>query len=258
MDNLISQTKVPTSNENNSTENVVSTLTNESSVIWWTSKELVQELDNSSEQIPLWKIDIDGKSLEITLKLFTPSRPTKIYFLYIDGKSVDYYSKQGNHEILEWWKGIYAKDDIDIDGNTIYMRDGNRRWMKYSIEKKRDDKIGLVLQERLLYNPLKLSTKTRTIGRRKNMTLIEYCNPPERGYIDPDFFKPTEWKLLIIHNRNTTGRDKLVNFPQKEGVTFDENTAENYNYEFYIYDTFWKRYKYDINVVDTNLREINS
>jgi hypothetical protein len=43
--------------------------------------------------------------------------------------------------------------------------------------------------------------------------------------------------LLLIHDRNAPGRDKIIEFPQKEGVIFDEDTAETYNYEFYIHDT---------------------
>jgi len=243
--------KTPTGMEKKSGDSVSSWTNNE-----WTSKELIQELSDSPEEISLWQINIDGKVVELTLKLSSLLHIPRPYFLYGNDKSVDYYSKQGNNEILEWWNSVYTKEDIDIDGNTLYMRDGNRRWLKYSIEKKREDKIALILQERILYNPLKSSTKTRTIGRKQNMTLIEYCNPPERGHIDNNRFWPTEWKLLILHDRNAPGRDKIINFPEKEWVTFAEDTAENYNYEFYIYDTSWKRYKYDINVVNSDLREI--
>ncbi len=245
--------KTPMQSEEESTDVTISGTNNV-----WIAKELVEELDSMPKQISLWQINLDGKQVELRLKLSTLLHMPRPYFLEADDKSVDYYSKQENHEILEWWNGIYTKDDIDIDGNTIYMRDCNRYWLKYSIEKKRDDKIWLVLQERVLYNPLKSSTKTRTIGKRKNMTLIEYCNPPKRGNIDKNAFGPTEWKLLLIHDRNAPGRDKIIEFPQKEGVIFDEDTAETYNYEFYIHDTSWKSYKYDINVVNSKLREMDN
>lgn len=250
MDNVTWETPIGT--EKKSSDSIGPWTNNE-----WTSKELTQELSSAPEEISLWQINLDGKIVELTLKLSSLLHIPRPYFLYGDDKSVDYYSKQGTNEILEWGNGVYAKEDIDIDGNTLYMRDGNRRWLKYSIEKKWNDKIALMLKERVLYNPLRSSTKTRTIGKKENITLIEYCNPPERGHIDKNKFGPTEGKLLLLHDRNALGRDKIIIFPEKEWVTFDENTAENYNYEFYIYDTSWKRYRYDINVVNAYLREID-
>jgi len=125
-----------------------------------------------------------------------PEAAPDTYFLYINDKDAEWYATE-DCRTLEGGKGFAGKDDIDIDveQKLVYVRNGVKYREIHDIKKVFNHgthNISLVRKGNIPYSPLKPTTKTRLVGRHKNIPLVEYTNPPERGHIDPNHYKPRD------------------------------------------------------------------